>query len=220
MLRAKRVTLRDLQVVTSHLNFACWVDAPGTAFLSRLCDALKGQRLPLHHTQVSTAMRDDLVTWLGFLELFNGVSFWRRDKFIEADLQVHSDVARGLSFGMYYREKWCSAPRPEDWKQRGVTRDMTFLELLPIVVAVHTSVHFWCDNQAVVCVLKSQTSKSARVMFLVRVFVLQCLRNNTFFLVLHVLGLENNIADSLSRLQGEHFQQLVLKACQNPKPMP
>lgn len=59
-------------------------------------------------------------------------------------------------------------------------KDLTFFELFPLVAAVHIwaeqfancSVRFWCDNQAVVHVVNKQTSKSRRVMGLVRVFVL------------------------------------------------
>lgn len=62
--------------------------------------------------------------------------------------------------------------------------DLTFLELFPLLVAIHiwmaefcnSTVSFWCDNQTVVYVVDKETSRLARVMHLVQVFVLQCLQ--------------------------------------------
>ncbi|KAJ7331886.1 hypothetical protein JRQ81_014066 [Phrynocephalus forsythii] len=60
---------------------------------------------------------------------------------------------------------------------------------------------FWCDNQAVVAVINRQSSKSGRVMRLVRRLVPLCLSANVTFRAKFVLGLDNGIADSLSRFQ-------------------
>lgn len=49
-------------------------------------------------------------------------------------------------------------------------RDLMFLEFVPILVAVKVwdkSVTFWRDNQAVVHIFNSQSSRSIRVMRLV-----------------------------------------------------
>lgn len=107
ILGSKKVTLKKLQVVTGHLNFACRVIAPGRAFIRRLCNAMKGLGLPSHHTRMSAAMRADLWVWLDFLEQYNGVSFWRDNRLLEADLQVQSHGAGGYGFGPYFRGKWC-----------------------------------------------------------------------------------------------------------------
>lgn len=71
---------------------------------------MTGLKVPSHHTQVSVAMRADLQVWLHFLEQFNGVSFWREDRLVEAELQMHSDAVGGHRFGLYFRGKWCAAP--------------------------------------------------------------------------------------------------------------
>lgn len=49
---------------------------------------------------------------------------------------------------------------------------------------------FWCDNQSVVHIVNRQSAKSAWVMGLVRVFVLQRLRFNILFHEVHGSGME------------------------------
>lgn len=120
---------------------------------------------------------------------FNGVTFWREELRLEAELQVHSDAAGSLGLGIFFRSHWCSESWPEAWAEKGLTRDLLFLEFFPIVTAVwiwgedmanHT-IHFWCNNMAVVQVIISLSSKSERVMGLVREFTLHCLRLNLLF---------------------------------------
>lgn len=38
VISCRKITLQQLQSVIGHLNFACWVVAPGRAFLRWLCD--------------------------------------------------------------------------------------------------------------------------------------------------------------------------------------
>lgn len=58
--------------------------------------------------------------------------------------------------------------------------------------------YFGVDNQAVVQVVKSQTSRNARDMQLVRSLVLMCLQLNVLFKAKHVPGLDNSIVLFLS----------------------
>ncbi|XP_066493553.1 arylacetamide deacetylase-like 4 [Tiliqua scincoides] len=52
-------------------------------------------------------------------------------------MQVHSDAAGSHGFGVFFRVCWCAVPWPQSWVQGGITSNLTFLELFPIVVAVH-----------------------------------------------------------------------------------
>ena len=132
----KKVTLKELQEVVGHLNFACKVVAPGRAFVRRLCSAMSGLRRPMHKTRVTRGMREDLMVWEQFLEQFNGVSFWRSEISLKADNQVNSDAAGAQGFRIYFRGRWCAGTWPEEWHQQGITRDLTFLEFFPIVGAL------------------------------------------------------------------------------------
>ena len=101
-------------------------------------------------------------------------------------------------------------------------------ELFAIVVAWDLWGHKWtsrrikfhCDNLGVVEVINYGKSKVPRVMDLVRDLTLCTLRHNFYFQAVHVPGKHNNIADSLSRFQMEHFRQLAPQFCASPDPIP
>lgn len=58
------------------LNFTCLVVVPGRAFLRRMIDLTKGVKKPHHHIYLSRGAKLDVMLWLGFLEEFNGCSFF------------------------------------------------------------------------------------------------------------------------------------------------
>ena len=53
-------------------------------------------------------------------------------------------------------------------------------------------------------------------MCLVRIFVNLCMKYNVLFHAEHVPGVDNGIADALSRLQLQEFRQLALYADDSP----
>ncbi|XP_067322974.1 uncharacterized protein [Anolis sagrei] len=224
----RKATLREFQQIIGHLNFACKVIAPGRAFLRRLCDAVTGIALPHYHIRLTSEIRADLFVWLQFLRQFNGISFWRQELMVRNALEVSSDAAGSIGFGIYFKGHWCAERWPDDWHSAGITADLTFLEFFPILVAVtlwadmfaNATVHFWCDNMATVQVINTLTSKSRRVMGAIRQFVLHCLKFNILFRAFHIAGLSNTLADALSRFQMERFRQLAPDADVAPERMP
>lgn len=124
---ARKLTLHELQVLVGHPNFACHVIAPSRAFLRCLCDAMARVKWPTHRIRVTTPICEDLQLWLSFLKQFNGISFWRDIQLLKAGMQVSSDAAGSLDFGLDFRGCWCVAQWPESWKEVGITRDLTFL---------------------------------------------------------------------------------------------
>ncbi|XP_061196003.1 uncharacterized protein LOC133204281 [Saccostrea echinata] len=164
----KKVTLKQLQSLLGLLNFACRVIVPGRAFCRRLIDATIGLNKPHHHTRVTLEMKADLKVWLDFLQSFNGISVITEGIWVNNEtLQLYTDSAGGRYGGLWYI--FC---RPISWFVQGITRDMTFLELFPVHVAIELWKHqfsnnrilFYIDNMAVVHVINSTTSKSERVM--------------------------------------------------------
>ena len=116
------------------------------------------------------------------------------------------------------------------WDDELRGQSITLLEFYPTVLAVSvwadslsnkcTCISFLSDNRAVVDIINSQTSKDTKVMHLMRKLVLSCLRHNILFRAVHISGINNNLADSLSRLQVEKFQALAPKACPFPVSIP
>lgn len=208
VMKLKKATLKQLQSLLGLLNFACRVIAPGRAFCRRLTDATIGLTKPHHHTRVTAEMKADLQVWLTFLQSFNGISVITEGTWVNNDtLQLFTDSAGGEAggFGIFFAGKWAYAHWPSYWFAQGITRDMTFLELFPVQIALelwkqrfaNSKILFYIDNMAVVQVINTTTSKSPRVMKIVRKLVFTCLKYNILLKAKHIPSKLNSIADCL-----------------------
>ena len=129
-------------------------------------------------------------------------------------LTVQLVLVRGLGL------IWTYGIWPQEWFRLGITKDITVLELFPILVAIEVwgqylcnkKILFKCDNQAVCHILNSLTSKSDYVMVLVRAITLRCLHRNIVVKAEHLAGIQNDVTDSLSRLQMARFRKLAPEA--------
>ena len=227
----KKITLRELQSLIGLLNFACQVVAPGRAFCRRLIDATCKVNKSHHKIRVSKAMKADMRVWTSFLSQYNGVtvmldSLWTSNEAI--NLFTDSAGGKNRGFGIFFQGKWAQACWPEHWIKSGILSDITFLELFPIVVAVNIwgsylrnrKIIFNSDNQAVVTIINKKSSKSERVMTLVRSLVLSTLTQNIMIKSVFIKGKLNLIADSLSRCDWQRFRRLCPTADQQPADIP
>ena len=152
MLAQHKVILREMQVLVGHLKFACKVVAPGRAFLQRFCDTMKDLNKPYHRHWISAGMRQDLLVWLSFLEGFNGVLFWRVELRLGANFLQTCIRIPGV-WHIFLRLVVCREFAIE-LASRGITKDLKFSQLFPIVGVVwlwaeswaNSVVTFWCDN--------------------------------------------------------------------------
>ena len=78
------------------------------------------------------------------------------------------------------------------------------------------TVKCWCDNAAVVAVLRSGRSKDAKVMHLMRSLFFLLAHYNLQIIGQHIPGVENRAADALSRNDVTSFHRQVPAA--NPEP--
>ena len=181
VLSMNKITLKEMQSLLGLLNFACKVVSPGRAFCRRLINATMGIKKPHHKLRVSKNMKADLNVWLSFLNKYNGVTLIsRREWRTNMELELFTDACGGEKggFGIFFSGQWAYGKWPDNWVAEGLTRDMTLLELFPVVVTLtiwsdklrNQWVHFHVDNQAVVQVINSQTCKSDRVMNLVKTY--------------------------------------------------
>ena len=204
---AKSVTtLRQFQIIVGKLQLANTVVLPGRAFLRRLIDATRGKLSPHAKILVTTPMKQDLNVWLRFLASYNGSTFFIHDLPLHAP-QIHLFTDASFMAGAgFMGRRWFVVQYPPSWHTYGIA----FLELFPIVVALHIfgdymrnrHVVFHTDNAAIVFIVNKQTSRSLQIMLLVRQMVLCALGSNTRCSAVHVPGEFNVLADQLSRLQG------------------
>ena len=108
------------------------------------------------------------------------------------------------------------------------SNDIAFKELFPIVLSLllwgsnlaNRKVLLHCDNEAVVTIVNKQSTRAKPTMHLIRILVSFCLKHNIVVRAVHVPGLENGIADALSRFQLEKFRSLAPRADRDPTPIP
>ena len=73
---------------------------------------------------------------------------------------------------------------------------------------------------AVVEIINQQTSKCPRVMDLVRPLVLRCMELNTEIKAKHIRGVDNSIADAISRYYMQVYRNLAPQADPRPTTIP
>lgn len=231
ILNTKKVTLKVMQSLIGSLNFACRVIAPGRAFCRRFINSTIGIKKPYHKIRVSGQMKKDLQLWLQFLAAYNGITLITDPCWLSnIDLQLYTDSAGGPlgGYGIYFAGHWSQGVWPLHWVEEGLTKDMTLLELFPVVAAIVTwakvfsnkKVLFHIDNQAVVQIVKTQTCKSERVMNLVRHLVMVMLTHNISVKATYIPSSQNIIADSLSRSQWGKFRRAAPYADMQPTKIP
>ncbi|XP_061196001.1 uncharacterized protein LOC133204278 [Saccostrea echinata] len=232
-LKAKKVSLREMQSLIGLLNFACKVVAPGQAFCRRLINSTIGITKQQHRIRVTKNIKADLKVWESFLQSYNGISVISSQPWIHNNtIQLLTDSSGGPygGIGIYFMGKWAYGPWPNSWAEQGITRDMNLLELFPVVVAItlwqshfaNSMLVFHIDNMSVVHIINSLTSKWDRVMNLVRKLVLICLKSNVCIKAICIPTKQNFIAYSLSRFQWvmRRFRRLAPQAVLWHTPLP
>jgi hypothetical protein len=127
-------------------------------------------------------------------------------------LELLTDSAGSISLGCgaFYAGHWVQYKWPTNWEHESFMRDIAFLGLIPIVLAMFVWVPMFVskkmllriDNQALVAIANKRTFKSKHVMKLVRPSVLALMRFNIQVRALHIEGKLNDIADSISFSNG------------------
>ncbi|XP_062601252.1 uncharacterized protein LOC134262948 [Saccostrea cucullata] len=231
MLQKTKVTLRELQSLVGSLNCCAKAIPSARAFNRKFCDAMCGIKYPSHFIRVTKGMTSDLLVWLDFIRRFNGsLNFMAVNWLSNDQLHLYNDSTgnQHLGCGVYLHGQWAYFGWPDSWKNPDIMLDITFLELVPIVLAIFLfnnefldkKIMLHTDNKALVSILNKKSSKSPRVMELVRPLVLHSMVNNFYFKACHIDGYDNAIADSISRKQLTRFRVLAPTSNQDPTPIP
>ena len=135
-------------------------------------------------------------------------------------MQLFTDASGTNGWGAYWSGKWLQ----KHWSEAQIHKDIMWKELFAIVMAVHTWGALWqrqkilihCDNQAVVKIWESGSTRAKEAMALVHLLYYCAVRYNINVYIVYIAGVNNEIADCLSHFQQDKFRRLVPLA--NPVP--
>ena len=204
-LNRRKITLSELKSLLGILQYATAVIKGGRAFLRRMYDLTKNITHSHYKITLTRQVKADLHIWKRFLELYNGVTIIRDMPSINSDtINLFTDASLD-GFGGTYGTNYITGKFPSSWKDYSIV----VLETYPILALIVTfglklknsKVVFNCDNQGVVSIINSQTSRNPLIMVMIRKLVLTLLINNIKFSARHIPGKSNTICDILSRKQ-------------------
>ena len=186
---------RELESVIGHLHHTAKVVWPGRTFLHRMIDLLCCFRKTIQFALIGSFT----------LTCSGGTSSCRS--------------GMGSAFGCFQ-----AFSLKLTWKSHLMQPDQWAMELFPVVVAAHVWGHQWCrkhvlfrsDNDAVVHILNSRTSKVPCLMRLIRSLLFAAACHCFSFSAQHIPGVTNQIADALSRFRWQEFRQLAPHAQLHP----
>ncbi len=214
-------TLKELQSLVGKLNHACAVVPQGRTFVRRLLDLLKGHSSKRSRfIRLNTECKRDIEWWRSLLPAWDGVYFFDLPAWAPVpDFFISTDASGRNGYGAFYAGEWFNGPRSIFQQSLSIA----YKELFSIVIACHVwgsnwryrRIEFCCDNQSVVSIISSGTSRDGRLMQLLRELMLGAARFNFTVSAKHVPGKENGIADSLSRFNMQVFRQLAPRLFSN-----
>ena len=225
----KKITVKQLQVLTWYLNFLTKAIHPGRTFTRRMYAKYSGAHGKLkqhHHVTIDKEFRFDCEIWRVFLTHHSERALCRPmiDLYSSKDakqLNFFSDASAGpeLGFRAYYNGKWLAKQWEPGYIKQKDGPSIEYLELYSLVAAVLTwgdslqnqRIVIFCDNQAVVAMINNSASSCKKCMYLLRLLILDNLVFNWRVFAKYIRSKSNDLADSLSRLQFDRFWQLAQK---------
>lgn len=226
----RTITKVELLGLLGHFAFAFKVVPAARPFVSYLISLSTSVKKLHHHVTLNRQCKEELSMWLRFLTEWNGVSMFLEPGFsIAADLELYTDASGTIGYGGFFQGHWFQGRWPPHMRvHASSSNSMARLELFPIVVAACLWGHIWsgqrimfhCDNKAVVYVIRKGRSRSEPVNKLMRFLTLRAAERNFAVSASYIPSKENDVSDSLSRLQMARFRALAPHADPLPTLIP
>ena len=219
-IRRRAATKRSMLSLIGELAHAAKVVIPGRIFLRRMIDCAHSRSNLEHWIRLDEEFRSDLYWWHAYLEQWNGVSLLASHVFRPPDTTLFTDASGNWGCGGTSGLDWFQCAWSEQW----VPVNITTKELVPIVIAVAIWGHLWAskhvrvrsDNMAVVDILRARSSHDSKVMHLLRCLHFFSAKHDVRISASHIAGVQNTLADALSR---NNLQQFFL-SCPKAHPYP
>ena len=201
----KSASKKDLQSLIGKLQFISKVVLFSRIFISRLLLVLPRLARQYHRFRPDTEFRKDLRWWKTFLDTFNGVTLLPDSYWSDPDGIISTDACLtgggGWIQGSYFHFRF-----PEEVIE--ADHHINILELLVVMVALKLwagkvalrRVTLHCDNLASVHTLNSGRTRDPIMLHILREIAFICTQVNCHIRAVHLPGMENRLADRLSRL--------------------
>ena len=225
---------KELQSLCGLLNFASFVVRSGRTFFRRILDELKcihsaanaDQQFPL-----SPQFFLDVKWWLTFASAWNGVSLLPPPPGSEPTVTVETDACK-TGYGAVCGSEWLAGKwTSEELKLAMRVKDisMPWLELRAIVIAAATWGKSWAgqrvlirsDCEPAIEAWRSETSADKGMADLIRSLLYLTATLDFHLSIEHVAGVNNPLADMLSRGQVTRFVESTTRHSHSPTtPLP
>jgi hypothetical protein len=215
---------RDLLSLIGLLSHACKVVRAGRVFLRRLIDLSMIPKNPDHFVRLNEEARSDIEWWVRYCESWNGIQMMRTTVCATPSAIVTSDASGSWGCGAYAGAEWFMLK----WAGPILESHITVKELVPIVISAAIwggawqgkTVRFQCDNTAVVSIINHGSSNNKEAMHLARCLAFVAGKFDVHMEAVHIRGVNNILADSLSRDNHPLFQSLYPQASSTATPVP
>ena len=159
------------------------------AFIRRFYDLIASVKngKPYYSARLNREVKEDVMVWLVFLKKFTGECYIPERSWITNEaLELITDSTGNalLGCGAYFSFHWVQYRWPSSWENTEILTDITFLELVPIVLSLiiwgpefkDKKILLYIDK--LVSIINKRTSKSKHIMKLIRRLVLftMCLK--------------------------------------------
>lgn len=151
---------------------------------------------------------------------WNGISMLVKNSKQHPDVFVTSDASGSWGCGAYERDQWFQL----QWPPSMADCHISIKEKIPVVLAAATwgkqwsnkSVRFQSDNAVVLALLNSGSSKEETLMHLMRCLCFIMAKFNFIVSANHIAGVNNHLADALSRNNHTQFLLDYPQAARHP----
>ena len=224
--KRKCCTKKELKSLAGHLCNACKVVRPGRRFLRGFFGLISQFSKKAHMIRLNSAFRADLEWWFVYSRDWNGVSMMLKASWMAPEIEIWSDASGSWGCGAVWETKWFQVAW-EQWVDFAVA-SIAAKELLPIIVSAAVWGSFWagktvlchCDNMAVVAVIRGGYCKDSAMAHMLRCLFFLEAKFNFRLTAEHVAGVNNGVADAVSRNKLEAFFSLVPQASRVPCHVP
>jgi hypothetical protein len=241
--RERVITRRHAESLIGKLSFAAKVLPGARPFMRRMLDTVHAckSRKPSHPIHIDPGFRDDVRFWLRHFDSWNGRQQWRSSR---ASPFVFASDASLDGFGFYLESTptarsadsaaWPPHLRvgagfagrysPTHAHLHKSHTQISWLELLAVVACTTTyaphltgqSLLFYVDNSTDVHIINRQATRSKQLAPLLRQLYALALHHNLSIQAVHRPGVDNTLADFLSRPTLHHDNHVAVWQATHP----